>query len=292
MSKKRCVGSAKALRPLLRKTLAKTLQIPSSRRVKEIAKIAEQAVQIHSPRDVVVDPFQVADALELPVLPGEYQGAFDGLLEWRNGRFYMYYDTRLGGPDQPRVRFTIAHEIGHWYLDEHRECFEAGVDPHKSFTGFTSRNPVEREADTFASYLLVPPHRLREFAFRREPDVKLILGIAERFNVSRTAAAVRYVQANYCGCAVIRMGRDGSRVWSWTSDTLADWVYRTVRDDLPEGVEFARRFERACAGSDPVEGRLVPAETWYRYAGEKLDLYEELIPIGRYGVLVFLSTTE
>src|SRR5438105_1850708 len=102
-------------------------------RLSEIAELAQEVAELYCPGALLVDPFVIARILGLPVLAGDYRGAFDGLLEWREGRFFIYYDAaRLGDPEAPRVRFTLGHELGHWFIDQHRRSLMAGVEPHKS----------------------------------------------------------------------------------------------------------------------------------------------------------------
>ncbi len=71
---------------------------------------------------------------------GHYGGAFDGLLEHRTGRFHVYCDLdRVERPNSPRARFTLAHELGHYFIDEHRQALSAGVAPsHRSFCEYES----------------------------------------------------------------------------------------------------------------------------------------------------------
>lgn len=270
-------------------------QVRPEARFDEIACLAEAVAQERCPGDGPVDPFAIAVQLELPILPGNYKGAFDGLLEWRAGRFFIYYDSgRLGGPDRPRVRYTIGHELGHWYIDEHRQSLMAGIEPHSSWTDFISTNPIEREADFFAANLLMPARRFRERAWDLPLGLKHVLGLADAFQVSRTSVVVRYVHANYFACAVALVRLDGSISWTRTSRTLGDRVYMTMVRQVPRGASHDR-FDRAVAeGGSVVKSGLVDASSWYTYASGHRDeeLLEEMVSLGPHGVLVFLSTEE
>jgi Zn-dependent peptidase ImmA (M78 family) len=67
---------------------------------------------------------------------------------------------------QNRLRFTVAHELGHWEL--HREyaarlTFASFEDFARHFKADDpSRYWLEKEANEFAGQLLVPVERLRE----------------------------------------------------------------------------------------------------------------------------------
>src|SRR5207247_1657430 len=99
---------------------------------------------------------------------GRYGDAFDGLLEHRSGRFHVYANLdRVEREDSPRARFTLAHELGHYFIDEHRNALAAGLAlSHPSFCDFESDLPVEKEADHFASNLLMPAKGFRKLAAR------------------------------------------------------------------------------------------------------------------------------
>ena len=57
-----------------------------------------------------------------------------GMLEHRGGRpacwsggWHIYCNLDcVGQKDSPRARFTLAHELGHYYIDEHRNALVAG----------------------------------------------------------------------------------------------------------------------------------------------------------------------
>ena len=62
-----------------------------------------------------------------------------------------------------RKRFAIAHELGHYFIDEHSIALAQNLSAgHCSQTGFVSEIAVEREADLFAASLLMPERRVQE----------------------------------------------------------------------------------------------------------------------------------
>jgi len=94
-----------------------------------------------------------------------------------------------------RSRFTIAHELGHFIL--HRslqsrfECDNGGVTSGQ----FDGRN-IEREANEFASNLLMPMDLLRRFlGDQRKVTLHLLSDIARTFEVSFEALCLRFIEA-------------------------------------------------------------------------------------------------
>ena len=72
--------------------------------------------------------------------------------EW--GIFYN------GKANPERQRFTIAHELGHYFLDGHIDHVLPNDGVHASHAGFSSSDPYEQEADNFAAGLLMPSSHL------------------------------------------------------------------------------------------------------------------------------------
>ena len=128
----------------------------------------------------MLDPALVADLLGVGF---EYRAGL-GTFGDRSGRYeiagYFNRDTQSIGVSQRfsaiTVRFTAAHEIGHWAL--HRHLTELDLlhrdRPISGLAADAGRPRLEREADYFAACLLMPPNLVtKEFGrrFLRAPFV-------------------------------------------------------------------------------------------------------------------------
>jgi hypothetical protein len=115
--------------------------------------------------------------------------------------------------DPRRRRFSVAHELGH--LEMHRTegglalCASADIDDWQSPRADAVR---EQEANQFAAALLLPERFFRPLCRKREPSLDLIAELADRFDVSLTATALRYLQFCNEACAVV-FSRDGTVKW-------------------------------------------------------------------------------
>ena len=87
-----------------------------------------------------------------------------------------------GASGERRLRFTIAHEIGHFLLHPGRVVSERGGAANHA----TAR--LEHEADLFAAELLMPEHLVRQAVLEDGPDVRRL---ADRFDVSAQAMSLR-----------------------------------------------------------------------------------------------------
>ncbi len=274
----------------------------------EIAELAEAVAAEHCPSGPV-EPGRIARARRITTSFGPYGEAFDGMLEHRAGRFHIFCNLqRLGRQNSPRARFTLAHELGHYYIDQHRNALAAGWAPaHRSSCDFESPNPVEQEADHFAANLLMPRSRFLAKARAAPPGLAGIIRLAEVFGASLTSTAIQYAACDVLPCAVVKWSH-GRYAWKWLSSAAFLARYRRTVEapqHLVEGSPTARALAgeappaaaRAVSSTGgPPEGGFFEAGTtaaaWFAGVrpGEFRDaiLIEQAIPLGRFGVLTVL----
>ena len=148
----------------------------------------------------------------------------DGMTFYENGKFYIHLNTDLGNkPDSAKGRFTLAHELGHYYIDSHRIGLKKGLlTPHPSRTNLKQFNRIEREADYFASCLLMPEARFKEDCYKKKFSLELIDFLKEEYKVSRTACAFRFAGIGNHSIMII-YGENGTVRWKHCSD---DFPYK------------------------------------------------------------------
>ena len=97
-----------------------------------------------------------------------------GLASRFDGRWYIVGDS--GGSVAGRLRFTLAHELGHVVMEH-----EPAIDDDETLREGTDRrgsNPQEVEANYFAAELLVPRGLVEDRLRMREPDLAFVQEIA------------------------------------------------------------------------------------------------------------------
>ncbi|TXM94701.1 ImmA/IrrE family metallo-endopeptidase [Methylobacterium sp. WL30] len=119
--------------------------------------------------------------------------------------------ARRGG--EPRRRFTIAHELGHFLMAHHipdqpdRFLCKKSDMLHITAKAGDQRQRREVEANRFANLLLMPPHLLRgAMTAFHEPDLQHVLALARDFAVGRETAARAYVQYHAERIAIVVAG--------------------------------------------------------------------------------------
>ena len=196
------------------------------RRRCERAEAAAQDIVLDMGLKAPIDPFAVAEN-ETPILhvqAKDFGNRFDGQLEFDrvSREFLMLVNSKYDAAwtqkgHHPRMRFSVAHELGHYFLDHHRARLLRGGHPHPSHADFTSDLMLEREADHFASALLMPLDQFKGRAKRFSTGLPAMRGLADYFGTSLTSAAIRYVSANLAPVVVIKWNPDGFG-WKWFSD--------------------------------------------------------------------------
>ena len=266
----------------------------SPAREEEIAKLAEFVADDCCPRGAV-QPEEILKAKGITLSFGDYGTAFDGMLECENRRFHVFCNTGRGSPKgSGRARFTLGHELGHYFIDEHRNALLGGVDPHGSLCEYASRERIEQEADAFAGNLLLPQGRFLAAGKTERPGLAAILALAKKFQTSVSATAIRYVREELVPCTVIRWNPDGF-AWKWFSPETHRAGYRKTIEShqaLPADSATALAF----SGAQPPNGSFhrcgSTAGLWFPFipgsSSKNAIIHEEAIALGQFGVLTFL----
>lgn len=198
------------------------------KRKNRIRMFAEELLQESNLLYAPVDIFSLLKS-EYPLLKirgGNFGTLFDGQLEYHpdKNRFILFYNTRYQASrddnnDHPRIRFSIAHELGHYYLDDHREYLLNGGESHQSKDEFNCNNLIEKEADCFAASLLAPKKLLSPLVNKGELSFSIIRETAETLQVSIVSTAISAVQISDFPCALIAI-KDGKISWQSISEPL------------------------------------------------------------------------
>lgn len=90
-----------------------------------------------------------------------------------------------------RQNFTLAHELYHLKFDE---------SPLSPICMVNSKNPIERKANQFASYFLMPKCALEDYCFRHDIDnwtLREMVGCEQFFQISHKALLIRLLDEKY-----------------------------------------------------------------------------------------------
>ena len=194
-----------------------------------------------------INPLGIAES-EKPLLRAvgaDFRDRFDGQLEYHRAenRFLLFYNTKydlraLRGEHHPRTRFSIAHELGHYFLDAHRAFLRQTGQSHRSKGEFLSDCTIEAEADAFAAGLLMPRNLLGPLVNEGDLTFSQIEEWASTFKTSVTSTSRRSIELSDFPCALIGV-REGQVGFSFFSRALIEGgCYPRPRgSDLPAGAK-------------------------------------------------------
>ncbi len=225
---------------------------------------------------------------------------YDGMLEYHKSknRFLLFYNTKYEvdapvGRMHARTRFTIGHELGHYFLNRHRAYLMKSEKAHPSKGEFRSELMMEREADSFAASILLPTRLARPLINSAELSVERIRGIADRFNASLVCTIFRSVGLSDFPCAVAGI-RGGEVSWMFPSAALIDAGVYPNKGFLPANAQEPwAEFQVGVAEQSENEGRIAD---WFNLFGKEdlmqVHVTEEYIPVKSMGTLLVLITME
>lgn len=177
------------------------------------------------------------------------------------------------GVRRTRQRFSICHELGHWY--HHRGqlllCKASDMHQHDTSQRDTSK-AKEAVANRFGSDLLLPPYLVRPMVDMAKPiELKLVKQVADEFSASLTATARKLVALSEMPSLIVRHGLDGTK-WHWPGNGIArDWF---PKPELDDGSPAFRMLYSGMA--DQAVPRRVKASFWFdRWDAERFDVLEQ-----------------
>jgi hypothetical protein len=246
-----------------------------------------------------IDPFVIA-ADESPFLRiggRDFGDRFDGKLRYDSGkrRFVLMYNTKYDAglrPDEhhPRTRFSVAHELGHYFIEHHHSYLLHGGKTHASINEFRSQMTIEREADAFAASLLLPTHVVSPLINKAQLSIEKIHEVASDYQTSRLSTMIRCVQLSHFHCAVAGI-RDGAVAWMFPSPALKDSKIYRRSGHLPEGA-FKPWSDFKAGTARPMQ-RDGHANDWFAVFDERLEdqyVTEAYFPVSKLGTLLVLLT--
>lgn len=158
------------------------------------------------------DPILSVAKADLP----NFEGALCPL-EKKGGWAILYNPTIRS---EGRINYTLGHELGHYFA--HRAVVPGGFEcGQRDVLGIAARAEYrqrEREADEFSSYLLMPLDDFRKQVAGVPMSIDLLKHLADRYDVSFTAAALKWLESTEL-CAVVVVATNGFINWCSRSDT-------------------------------------------------------------------------
>lgn len=140
--------------------------------------------------------------------------------------------------NEGRIRFTIAHELGHFLLEHHQMDMEEGFTCSPADMGIARGSGrharQEAEANRFAIEMLAPRSQLAAL-LESDPDIATMHRLAKTLEISREAALRRLVDLHPEPLAVVFV-RDGV-IRVAPRNPRFPWLHHVKGSLLPAGAE-------------------------------------------------------
>lgn len=206
-----------------------------------------------------------------------------GLFHLQNGAWALLYNEKM--TSQGRIRFTQAHELGHFLLHRNKqssfECSESDL-----LHWGPDLIDMESEADDFAAKLLMPLTHFRQATAGQPINLEILSVASYKFGVSLTAAALQWIKSTG-ESAVLVLSRDGFIDWSISSDrAFKNGVFIRTKGltvELPE-----RSLAADQSISDDKSGVRISLKTWFKHAHADAVMREMKLGCNNYGYTLSL----
>lgn len=230
--------------------------------------------------------FGYADGITAVVgrdLPG-FEGALYKVGEKNKSSWAIIYNSSISSSG--RVRFTIAHELGHYIMHRSQsDIFNCGEEDMLNWAA--SERRIEAEADTFASYLLMPMDDFRREVGSEVTDLDALAKCATRYGVSLTAAILKWLEFTDQR-ATLAISRDGYLMWAKSSEAaVKSGAYLKTRD-TPMEVPAGSLAASGAVLADERKGIELNANVWFRHEPADMSMREFRITSDRYDLIMSL----
>ncbi len=239
---------------------------------------AEWIVDEYFAPDELIRPEVIAEAEGFTHSLGNYNNDFKGLIHYLNGGFHVYLDTTFGNTlNDTVIRYSFAHELGHYFINEHRsELLAMGLLGSTNGAAMLSGGLFEKEAEFFASCLLMPRTRFLTEIAEQPFSTWLIHQLCKKFKVSQTAALMRYMALGDEQIAVIFNHTDGRHDYKIQSPHFPHYNLKLDENGKIPAASVAGRY--CYNGDDDFKtNNLLAADVWFnpKTKEDALRVYRE-----------------
>lgn len=235
---------------------------------------------LNRPSEIVIE--DLAYALGIEVVYRPLTGADAHLVRVGNKGGITINDSIT---ERGRQRFAIAHEIGHWDLHEGRtQVFLCTAEDMRDYQSSVE----EIEANIFASELLMPMRMMSPGIKLKEPSIAVIEEIASRFEVSLTAAALRYV-TKYDFPLMVVFSSAGKVSWWRRNEEQMAFLFLESTQPLSESSRAAAVMAGEPNDTETIE---VPWEAWFPGIPSRGILREQSRRFENYDIVMSLLRLE
>lgn len=206
----------------------------------------------------------------------------DGRTVMKNGKAIVSLNAKIEFPQ--KKRFVLAHELGHILL--HREKEAMFSDDYSTIEAY-KHGPQEKEANDFATELLMPPALFKEACFKKKFGSDLLRNLAERFNTSITSTVYRYVElGNHPIC--VFFSKDGKiQYWKKSNDFWLR-IPESTKLNVPPDSVANEYYTKGRIYTQNQSDQTIFKSTWFELGDDDIDtqMFEYCIVTKHYNTVL------
>jgi len=167
---------------------------------------------------------RIARSENISFIKGNYGNHFLGQLVHYSEQFYIILNNDLlGKSESGRIRFTIAHELGHYFIDAHRSKLSKGISlSFKEELNESESKKTEIAANHFAANLLMPKLHFVKLAQKSDYGLSGIFTLKTKYDTSIESTVKHYININLNPCIMLKWKSDCTFHYAWCSSKFSE----------------------------------------------------------------------
>lgn len=216
----------------------------------------------------------------------------DGKIIRGNSKTLIKINSEI--PYEEKIRFTIAHEVGHFLLHDKLDL-EVHNDNNNTLNWFKSTEQQARkgiqewEANDFASELLMPEKMFRKFVENKKFSPYLVKEIASHFKTSLTSVVYRLVSLNIYPLFIVSTHNGKVSYWNKSENF---WIkVKDITKLVPPKDSVTQEYIEADYDfiyKETEKAQLISKSVWFELKSYEEDsiFYEYCIPTKQYKSII------
>ncbi|MCL2721312.1 MAG: ImmA/IrrE family metallo-endopeptidase [Treponema sp.] len=200
-----------------------------------------------------------------------------------NGNYCITYNNTLSFGEN-YLRFTLAHELGHFAL--HYDYLQ-GENSHLSRVEFNSKSEIEREADRFAIHFLAPAESFIKEMQHRDYSRETISHLSNFFGISIHATIRHFMDYTDLACSLIVCNENFEIEYEHRSEKMN----ATYKMPFLNGKLLGSTYAYECIkNSKEVDNSELMLSDWYENFPHKIGATESVIRLAYNGKFLAMVT--
>lgn len=247
---------------------------PHYSKAESIARRVRQEMKLAEPTEAKIETLAFMRGLSVDIVPA--QGSRAVLMRTTRGGVI----TVASSLSELERRFAIAHEWGHYEV--HPNSSFAGLCLGDDLRGSYLSSGLEQEANAFASEFLMPSELAQPMCDVSKVSFAHVESLAQRFEVSFTAAALRFVKLCPERVALV-CSRDRCVSWCARSPDFGHFIRNGMKlSAWSLAIDFWEK------GRVPTHPETVDASAWLEHARRGEEICEHAVALGTTGMVLSL----